>query len=417
MQRIRVRRSNTPGEVPGGALATYEPGELALNLADGVLYFGAASGAPTPLPLPVIPPIPQPAAPSALAGLAAIPGSALTFMRSDAAPALDLSIAPTWTGAHTFSAPIALNGAATFAAAATFNSTATFNGAVTFSGVCSFRTNVWHISSDAAQRIHFVNNGTTHFKSPVTSGSSHTFRNANDTDLVSISAANGTLTTTGNISAQSGTLLLRNRIAVYDANDGWLRLQDGGYAQGVYTPGRLRADSWLMSNTGLANVDTSRYFAWNDGTFTYGTAYVAGSGSGGYTGLIIHDGGIRCTFMSNGASGGIYNQGDGKWLLYRASISAASSSYSIDAPSFNVSSARALKNVTGRLFDVRSVLERLRPILYRLIDGDTREQAGFIAEEVHEVCPFLSDGKTVCYDRLAVLLLAQWQAEHGIVNG
>jgi hypothetical protein len=40
--------------------------------------------------------------PTALVGLAAVPGSAPTWMRSDAAPALSQSIAPTWTGVHTF---------------------------------------------------------------------------------------------------------------------------------------------------------------------------------------------------------------------------------------------------------------------------------------------------------------------------
>ncbi len=40
--------------------------------------------------------------PTASVGLAAVNGSAATFMRSDAAPKLDVSIAPTWTGAHTF---------------------------------------------------------------------------------------------------------------------------------------------------------------------------------------------------------------------------------------------------------------------------------------------------------------------------
>lgn len=416
MQRIRVRRTTTPGEVPGGALATYEPGELALNLADGVLYFGSASGTPTPLPLPIIPPIPQPAAPTALVGVAAIAGSALTYMRSDAAPALNLAIAPTWTGAHTFSAATTFNGTAAFGGNATFT-TASFSGAVTFNAATSFRTNLWHLSTpDNAQRFYFVTNGTTHFKAPITSGNAYTFRNGADTDIVTINAASGSLTTTGNLIALSGSLSLRSRVAVWDANDGYLRLQDGAYSNGVYTPGRFRADSWVMSTVGLANVDTSRYLSWNDGTFTYGTAYIAGSASGGYSGYIIHDGGMRCTLMSNGSAGGIYNQGDGKWLLYRASTTAAISSYTIDAPAFNVSSARALKQETGRLSDVRAMLARLRPILYRLIEGDTREQAGFIAEEVHEVCPFLSDGKTVCYDRLAVLLLADWQAEHGIVT-
>lgn len=45
-------------------------------------------------------------------GLTAVNGSATTFMRSDAAPALSQAIAPTWTGTHTFSstgtAPIAI---------------------------------------------------------------------------------------------------------------------------------------------------------------------------------------------------------------------------------------------------------------------------------------------------------------------
>ena len=41
--------------------------------------------------------------PSASVGLSAVNGSSTTFMRSDAAPALDQTIAPTWTGAQTFS--------------------------------------------------------------------------------------------------------------------------------------------------------------------------------------------------------------------------------------------------------------------------------------------------------------------------
>lgn len=42
------------------------------------------------------------AAPTALVGLTAIPGAASTAMRSDAAPALNLTISPAWTGNHVF---------------------------------------------------------------------------------------------------------------------------------------------------------------------------------------------------------------------------------------------------------------------------------------------------------------------------
>jgi hypothetical protein len=47
-------------------------------------------------------------APTALVGLTAVPGTLTTAMRSDAAPALDQSIAPTWTAQHTFDAGLRL---------------------------------------------------------------------------------------------------------------------------------------------------------------------------------------------------------------------------------------------------------------------------------------------------------------------
>lgn len=57
--------------------------------------------------------------PSATIGLAAVNGTATTAMRSDAAPALNQGITPTWTGAHTFSnaingLSIALSGGSPF---------------------------------------------------------------------------------------------------------------------------------------------------------------------------------------------------------------------------------------------------------------------------------------------------------------
>jgi hypothetical protein len=54
--------------------------------------------------------------PTATVELAAVNGSATTFMRSDAAPPLDQSISPTWTGTHEFSAAVGLNGHTSIAA-------------------------------------------------------------------------------------------------------------------------------------------------------------------------------------------------------------------------------------------------------------------------------------------------------------
>lgn len=46
------------------------------------------------------------AAPSAEVGLSPTSGTGAAYMRADGAPALDQSIAPTWTGQHTFATPV-----------------------------------------------------------------------------------------------------------------------------------------------------------------------------------------------------------------------------------------------------------------------------------------------------------------------
>jgi hypothetical protein len=51
-----------------------------------------------------------PGSPTALVGLAAIPGVAVTWMRSDAAPALDQGINPIWTGDHEFAGRVGTTG-------------------------------------------------------------------------------------------------------------------------------------------------------------------------------------------------------------------------------------------------------------------------------------------------------------------
>ena len=53
--------------------------------------------------------VPAPRAnPTALVGLTVVNGTATTYMRSDGAPPIDLSIAPTWTGAHIFAAGVTM---------------------------------------------------------------------------------------------------------------------------------------------------------------------------------------------------------------------------------------------------------------------------------------------------------------------
>ena len=75
-----------------GTPALGTPSAGILSSCSGYPY-GSLTGAPS---------IPAGANPSASVGLAAVNGSAGTFMTSDSAPALNQAIVPTWTGLHTF---------------------------------------------------------------------------------------------------------------------------------------------------------------------------------------------------------------------------------------------------------------------------------------------------------------------------
>jgi hypothetical protein len=76
------------------------------------------------------PSYPVGANPTASVGTAAVNGAATTFMRSDAAPAISLSIAPTWTAVHTFSAGVVTT-TLSMSGALTGATTGNFSGALT----------------------------------------------------------------------------------------------------------------------------------------------------------------------------------------------------------------------------------------------------------------------------------------------
>jgi len=212
---------------------------------------------------------------------------------------------------------------------------------------------------------------------------------------------------------------------------------------GGSNPLRLYSPS-VMGNNYLsfyrANLTTRKaYIGFGSGTddnFTFaneeiGTMNFATSGG---TRLTIGTTGSVTTFVPDGTVGLDVQAGSGKLRFYGYSsassyiqaMNVAASAYialqiqaltatfncECSATIFSIVSSRAIKRETGKPEGVRGILARLRPILYRLLAGDDREQLGLIAEEVHEVCPLLSDGKTVSYDRLALLLLADWQEEH-----
>lgn len=212
------------------------------------------------------------------------------------------------------------------------------------------------------------------------------------------------------------SIWMGGRRAFDDLSDGWLRLNNSlDYTGGVYSPGVIQCGTGFYSNGGLsaggAGTPRIRPNLTGTGGLSYGSVNVDGA-TNGYMGYGINDGATLPLFMSNGTIYGIYGQTDGKWLLRRADSSQAQCDFNLLAPVFQVTSSRTIKRETGRLTRAADILSKLRPILYRLLIGDDREQLGLIAEEVHEVCPQLSDGKSVMYDRLALLLLADWQESH-----
>lgn len=169
-----------------------------------------------------------------------------------------------------------------------------------------------------------------------------------------------------------------------------------------------------------ADTDTGWYRVSSDairlacgGVNTFGSTvtgcYIAIDGASGGAGtpyLFFHNDTDTGFYRPNSDQIGVTTGGT---LRFTFTSSGHTSTVGITAPSFTTSSSRELKRETGRLRVAADILSRLRPVLYRMLAGDDREQVGLIAEEVHEICPQLSDGKTVMYDRLAVLLLADWQ--------
>ena len=91
-----------------GSGETSNPTWLAAGSNGQIL--GWTSGAPAWVDAPSGGSSVSPANPTASVGLTAVNGTAATFMRSDAAPKLDVSISPTWTGTHTFNGPCQFNG-------------------------------------------------------------------------------------------------------------------------------------------------------------------------------------------------------------------------------------------------------------------------------------------------------------------
>ncbi len=204
--------------------------------------------------------------PSASVGLTAVNGSAVTYMRSDGAPALSQSIVPTWTGAHTFSgagARISLTGAATASSRIEWANT----GGTLWAGV------------DNSAGGGVISGGGAYGAVLATTGATDMFLGTNAVARMVISSTGAV---TVNVPT-SGTALTANstagRIAVFDssaAGGGFIGIRNSGSevtevgsAGSIVTSGSA-SDAAINSTGGivLATSNTARLSVANAGNVT-----------------------------------------------------------------------------------------------------------------------------------------------------
>ena len=213
--------------VTGGTAVTIPNGQRVLVLSDGVNAVTAFSNSAA-----------GPGDPTAAVGLTAINGTSGSYMRADAAPVLNQAIAPTWTGAHTFSSTVSFTNTAqpTILAYDTVNSAskqvpAGFN----YLPACSVTANYTAALSDNGQMFLMNGTGLT-FTVPANSttafpvGSVLTLVNSNASAVTIAITTPDTMVIAGTTTAAPHTLIFN----------------------GIATILKVGTTSWLVTGVGLS---------------------------------------------------------------------------------------------------------------------------------------------------------------------
>jgi hypothetical protein len=401
--------------------------------------------------------------PTGTIGLAAVNGSAGTFMRSDAAPPLSQAIAPTWTGTHTFRDMTWLyptTGTAVLRIRAATDTTQDAGWVQWYRddgsterawiGYGSNGTDVFTINNQVGDIAITPAGGDTNFTGNVAATGVFSGSGASLTSLNAANISSGTLavarggtgagTLTGYVKGNGTSAFTASATIPYSDITGgptavaganptatiglaavngsagtFMRSDAAPPLSQAIAPTWTGVHTWTGNQNPIRIADANAFISFYNAANTVRTGFlqlVVGAAS-----TLAIEQNQPLNFFLNGATRFTFSAAGA--FTATAGISATTGSFSstgsfggqCSAGSFQTTSRRALKRETGRLSGVADILARLRPMLYRLLAGDDREQLGLIAEEVHAVCPQLSDGKTVAYDRLALLLLADWQAQ------
>ena len=395
-------------------------------------------------------PAPAAANPTGTIGLTAVNGGAATFLRSDGAPALSQAIVPTWTAQHIFTA----SGLGNASAVRIVSDQAAISFRDTNAGTDEKE---WEIAGNgtAFQIALLADLGTSGrqfaFRAIRTAAAFTTIELGNATNNPAFSfLGTGAATFSGGVvlGAPTGgnkgvgtinaTGIYLNNVALTAAPAAanptgtvGLTAVNGSAVTFMRSDGapalsQTIVPTWTGKHTFTGtHATTGGPIALSDATSTGFSMHVTGQPADGKVWLETAVGTTRTWTIYNdaGSAGKGYlevTRAANVVTLMRFGNAVDNPAYTflgtgtVSAASFTTTSARAVKRETGAPSRARGVLERLRPILYRLLAGDDREQLGLVAEEVHQVCPQLSDGTTVAYDRLAILLLAAWQDEHAM---
>ena len=395
--------------------------------------------------------IPLAANPTARLGLAAINGTASTFMRSDASPALDQGIVPTWSGSHTFLSSgvfkiTGLGSTGSDAILLTNNTTATGN-VLQYSPRIRFNTRAYKSNSPgASQSVNFINE-----LRPV---EGTTVSSANLAWASAINAETGysdilLLKSNGDcrLPIPGSTLLIGSGDGVgFGGSSSTVSLgasalttrylgNQGGISQGItftYDPTTLSAGiSAYGDNASQFSLVFGNSSAGDTSSFSMSDAGIVNITSNGNGSIILQANQAGSVSISSSNLAAIINGGAGVDLKYddtnviriTGSTSAGivfsqygAGTLTTDANGIVTASSDArLKNVQGPFTGGLESVLSLRPVVYRWNERSTLDQnnvyAGFLAQDVKSVIPcavgVAKDGYLTLNDRAIICALVK----------
>jgi hypothetical protein len=136
------------------------------------------------------------------------------------------------------------------------------------------------------------------------------------------------------------------------------------------------------SGYGVQGQSSSSYGVYADSGGSHGVyATTASATAAGVLGQNLNGGGYGVWGYTNGGGYGVYGQNPGSGYAVFAEGRAGGTGNWI-----NASDARLKKDVTDARYGLNEVLQ-LRPITYKLKEGDGQTHVGFIAQEVQKLVP------------------------------